>query len=144
MNITATRSLAINRLLNFYWESDDRLWEGEILFNPNPTTGTSLATIWFNQIDEQKQLVSDGVSVRMDYDYQTNAFSRFWSRCCDGMCESFVNILSDSQQQIAQWHQLALEHANSQLKQARFDAELSHHAKRGAMVGYSRTNPFDR
>ena len=141
MSITATRSLETSRTLNFYWESDDKIWEGEILFNQNPTTRSSLATFWLSEVDEQKQLVPDGVLARLDYDYQTNTSSRFWSRCCDCMREPLVSILENSRQRIAQWHQRALVHADSRLKQARFDAELSHYAQRGAMVGYHELIP---
>jgi len=141
MSITATRSLETSRTLNFYWESDDRLWEGVILFNQNPITRSSLATIWFSEIDEEKQLVPDGVLMRMDYDYQTNAFSRFWSKSCDCMRESFTNIVENSREKLAEWHQRALDHADKQLKHTLFDAELSHYAKRGAMVGYHEIVP---
>ena len=139
--MTIPQTLKISSALSFRWEPDGKLLEGEILLNQNPNTTTSQATVWLNQVDERNLLVSDGVSLRLDYDYQTNVSNNFWSRCCDMLREPFMQVLANSRGQLAEWHKRFIEHANQQLKQHTFDDELSGFARQRGMVGYHELVP---
>lgn len=102
-------------------------------FNPNPETGTSLATFFIYRSDINQIPKSEAACWRLDYDYETDKTDRFWSSCgCECQREASAEALSGNREKFASFHRRETEQAKAKLKRAVFPKELL----TGAVIAY--------
>ena len=123
---------------NIVWEvGDGRTLTICVQFNPNPETGSSIASVTAFQSDRASIPVQDGILIRVDYDLRSDRFTRFRSSGCACLREQLERILSQQRERLADWLQKARAKANDDLRRRVFDSDLCD----GGKVGYHELIP---
>ena len=125
---------------NIVWQVDgERTLTICSQFNSNPETGSNIASVIAFQSDMDNVPIPDGIVMQMDYDLQSDCFTRFRSTGCDCLRNRLEKILSQQRISMVDWLHKAQANAQRNLIQSVFDPDLCD----GSMLDYHDLIPGD-